>query len=103
MDRPTMTEVPSRVRLMSVRRTVAQDATDAYLAAWARLRDAVVALGGKAWLFHASGRPEAHLEFLESRRLAEIVRDNDVSAAIRALDESFGPGAVELWEDAPLP
>lgn len=103
MDRPTMPEISSSVRLMSVRRTVAEDAADGYYAAWARLRDAVVALGGKAWLFHASGRPEAHLEFLESRRLAEIVQDDDVSAAIQALDEAFGPGTVELWEDAPLP
>ena len=98
-----MIDVPSKVRLISVRRSVARNRVDAYHAGWVRLRDAVISLGGKAWLFHAAGHPEAYLEFLESRRLAEIVRDDDVSAAIQALDGEFGPGAVELWEDAPLP
>ena len=101
MDRPTMPEISSSVRLMSVRRTVAEDAADGYYAAW---------LGCVTRSSRSAGRPgssrvgtaEAHLEFLESRRLAEIVEDDDVSAAIQALDEAFGPGTVELWEDAPL-
>lgn len=90
------------VRLVSIRRTVSPDRLTAYHTAWTRLRDAVIEEGGKAWLFHASDRPEMHLEFLESRRLSEIAERDDVASAIQALDRDFGPGVIERWEDAPL-
>lgn len=94
---------PAGVRLISIRRTVVAEHADDYRTAWARLRDAIVEAGGKAWLFHAAGHAEDHLEFLESRELGRILANEAISTMLQQLENEFGPGTVELWNDAPLP
>jgi hypothetical protein len=88
-------------RLLSTRRIIPLDRLDEYLAAWARLREAFVAAGGRAWLFRAGARQDHFIEFLEFGGREDILERDNIVEAREVLDEEFGEGQVEEWEEAP--
>lgn len=88
-------------RLLSTRRLVPLYELDEYLAGWNRLRAVFTAAGGHAWLFRASHRQDQFLEFLEYGAEPTILERAEIAAARDALDEAFGAGVLEGWEEAP--
>jgi hypothetical protein len=88
-------------RLLSTRRQVPLYELDEYLAGWNRLRAVFTAAGGHAWLFRAAHRHDQFLEFLEYRADPTILEQAEIAAAREALDEAFGVGQLEGWEEAP--
>lgn len=92
-----------RRALRSTRRQVPHERLGDYAAVWARFRDAVTGAGGHAWLFRSADRPDEYIEFIESRDLGRILALPAVAGALAALDEGFGAGIQESWEEAILP
>ncbi|HEX7050914.1 MAG TPA: hypothetical protein VF188_11970 [Longimicrobiales bacterium] len=90
-------------RLITTRRRVPLDRIDEYLERWARLRRAAEDGGGHGWLFRAAGREDQHVEFLESSDVGRLLEREAVAAALQALDDAFGEGQTEEWEEAPTP
>lgn len=90
-------------RLLSTRRLIPLTQLDEYLDAWATLRSAFTAAGGHAWLFRAANRHDQFIEFLEFGSRPEILEREDVIEAREALDDEFGEGQLEEWEEAPKP
>jgi hypothetical protein len=88
-------------RLLSTRRHVPLDRLDGYSAAWLALRDAVVAAGGRAWLFRGAGHDDRFMEFVEWDAAAgEPLDAPEVRSAIARLG-TFAPTAdTAEWEEA---
>lgn len=88
-------------RLLSTRRQVPLDRLDGYSAAWLATRDAVVAAGGRAWLFRGVGHDDRFMEFVEWDAAAgEPLDDEEVRTAVARL-ETFAPAAdMGEWEEA---
>jgi hypothetical protein len=88
-------------RLLCTRRQVALDTADEYLIAWLTLRNAVVAAGGRAWIFRGSGHEDQFLEFIEwADNTAEPLEEDRVVWALSQL-AAFGTAACsDEWEEA---
>ncbi len=89
--------------MLRVTRRVSASDSDAYATAWVRLRDAVLAAGGRAWRFHKPQNPLHHLEFIEWKQSAhepDVPDRPEVSAACAALDAHFPPASLETWEES---
>lgn len=91
-------------RLLATRRTIPLDRIDEYASGWRRIRDAVVAAGGRAWLFRGAGHEDHFLEFIEwsdgASSEPSLVERSEIAAARTAIDEQLGGGHVDEWEEA---
>jgi hypothetical protein len=85
-------------RLLITRRTVALDRTEEYLALWALVATAVVAAGGRTWLFRGSARQDQAMEFVEDQGDG-VLEDGAVLSARRSLRESFPSVIEEEWSE----
>lgn len=90
---------PVTRRLVSVRRTVAEDRRQDYDRLWADVRRAAEERGAHAWRFAASGG-DAFMEFLEAAEPGRLVGP-ELEAAREALERIIGGGSTEVWEEAP--
>ncbi|MGH7505874.1 MAG: hypothetical protein ACRELX_09495 [Longimicrobiales bacterium] len=91
-------------RLQATRRLIPLDRFDDYLAGWERLRAAATDAGGRAWMFRGSAHQDHFIEFLEWEDAAPALPERALVAdASRALDESFGAGHTDEWEEVPTP
>ncbi len=87
-------------RLLATRRVVPLDRSEEYDEHWVRVRDAVEAAGGRAWRFRAARRQDQYMEFIEARELDAILERAPVVTARGDLDDAFGRGKSEEWEEA---
>jgi hypothetical protein len=88
-------------RLLCTRRQVALDTTDEYLIAWLALRNAVVAAGGRAWIFRGAGHEDQFMEFIEwdDGALAPLETE-DVGSALAQLTAFGTATSNDEWEEA---
>jgi hypothetical protein len=90
-------------RILSTRRLIPLDRLDDYLLDWERVRAAVESAGGRAWLFRGARHQDQFIEFVE---WGEEVGDTplperaDVAPARLQLDEAYGRGHADDWEEA---
>jgi hypothetical protein len=85
---------------MCTRRRVPLDIADDYLLSFARVRTAVEAEGGRAWIFRRAGHEDTFLEFIEWDDLkAEPLMDDGVNAARMTLDAHAAPIGSDEWEE----
>lgn len=91
-----------RPLLLTTRRTIPLDRLDDYLVGWQRIRTAVEAAGGRAWLYRGTTRQDHFIEFVEwDDASAPALPDRDDIASARLdLDQTFGPGIAETWEES---
>jgi hypothetical protein len=92
------------MHLLVTRRIVPLDRHDEYLAAWADVRAAVTDSGGQAWIFRGSQHQDQFLEFVEwhdsqGENLPDV---ESVAAARQQMDDSFGHGHSDEWEEPPV-
>jgi hypothetical protein len=88
-------------RLLCTRRQVALDTADEYLIAWLTLRNAVVAVGGRAWIFRGSGHEDHFMEFIEwDDSTAEPLEEERVVRAMSGLGAFGSAASSEEWEEA---
>lgn len=87
--------------LLITRRTIPLDRLDDYLAEWQRVRAAAEAAGGRAWLFRGTGRQDHFIEFLEwdEASVPPLPDHEDVANARLELDQTFGTGVADKWEE----
>jgi hypothetical protein len=100
---PTRREADPLRRLLATRRVIPLDRIDEYSMAWRRIRDAVVAAGGRAWLFRGAGHDDHFLEFIEwsdGDSGPSFVEHGEVAAARTAIEEQLGGGHADEWEEA---
>lgn len=93
-------------RLLSTRRLLPLDRLDEYLRGWSVLLAAVEAAGGRAWMFRGAAHQDHFIEFLEWRDDDggdPLPERADVLDARRNLDDGFGAGHADEWEEAPEP
>jgi hypothetical protein len=90
-------------RLLSTRRLIPLDRLDEYLADWNALRAAAEAAGGRAWMFRGAGHQDHFIEFLEWREDGgePLPERAQVLTARSNLDDGFGAGNVDEWEEVP--
>lgn len=87
--------------LATTRRHVPLDRVDEYLAAWAAVRDAIVAAGGRAWIFHGAEHEDQFLEFIEwSGGVKNPLAGDGVADALLELNAFATPMHAEEWEEA---
>lgn len=90
--------------LVSTRRWVNRRRSDAYAAAWERVRAAVETRGAHAWRFASTDRAGLQLEFLEFAAGDDPRRFRAVRDALAALDAAHphlasSGAAVEEWTE----
>lgn len=88
--------------LLTTRRTIPLDRLDDYLGDWRRIRAAVEAAGGRAWLYRGTSRQDHFIEFVEWDEAATpaLPDRDDVASARLDLDQTFGPGIADSWEES---
>ena len=87
--------------VLATRRIVPLDRVDEYTAGWRTVQSAVKSAGGNAWLFRSEGHDDHFMEFLEWRDEIGTLLDRDEVVRTReALDDEFGEGRAEAWEEA---
>jgi hypothetical protein len=88
-------------RLRTVRRQVPLDRGDDYLLAWEAARHAVVAAGGRAWIFGGVDHEDQFLEFVEwnDDTHPSLVIEADVAAALGQLDAFGAPMVTDDWQE----
>jgi hypothetical protein len=91
------------MHLLVTRRLIPLDRHDEYLAAWASVREAVTDSGGRAWIFRGSEHQDQFLEFVEWRddREPQLPDVERVAEARQSMDDSFGAGHSDEWEEPP--
>lgn len=89
-------------RLLTTRRTIPLDQVDDYLGGWQGVRAAAEAAGGRAWLYRGTSRQDHFIEFVEwDESAAPALPDReDVASARLDLDQTFGAGADDQWEES---
>lgn len=89
-------------QLLTSRRTIPLDRVDDYLLGWQKVRTAAEAAGAHAWLYRGTRRQDHFIEFLEWDDETEpaLPEHNDVASARTELDDTFGPGIVDNWEES---
>ena len=89
-------------RLLCTRRHIPLDRLEDYLSGWQRVRSAAEEVGARAWLFRRAGHQDQFMEFIEWTDEAVLVPDEkNVAEARLHLDQTFGAGHVDDWEEAP--
>jgi hypothetical protein len=89
------------LRLLSTRRQVPLDVADDYLLAWQYVQHAVIAAGGRAWIFRGTGHEDRFMEFIEWNDEGDSPLDSDVVADGMAQLDSFGSASSsDQWEEA---
>jgi hypothetical protein len=93
-----------RRHLLVTRRRIPLDRQDEYLAGWRDVRVAVLSNGGRAWIFRGADRQDQFMEFIEWSAVAgsePLLECAEVASARETVDNSFGSGLVDEWEEAP--
>jgi hypothetical protein len=88
------------LRLLCTRRHVPLDVADDYLMAWQSMRNAVIAAGGRAWIFRGAGHEDRFMEFIEWNDDSDSPLDDDIVADGMAQLGSFGyASSSDEWEE----
>jgi hypothetical protein len=92
-------------RLIATRRVIPLDRLEEYVAGWHRLRSAAEAAGARAWLFRGTDHQDHIIEFIEWSDDGALPPPevDGVAAARLDLDQSFGAGHADEWEELPAP
>lgn len=88
-------------RLLATRRLIPLDRLEDYLAGWETLRDAAERAGARAWMFRGTDHQDHFIEFLEWQDEGgpALPERAEIATARRGLDETFGAGHVDEWEE----
>jgi hypothetical protein len=86
-------------RLVSLRRTVPEEAGARYDALWLELAAEVRAGGAHAWRFASSSLPSLRLEFLEFADGADPRDRPEIGGLLRRLEREVAPASAEEWDD----
>lgn len=91
-------------RLLLVTERAAGPHRPEYDASWARLRDAVVAAGGRAWRFRDPAQGSRLLEFVEWKQQPDepgLLEHADVRSGLERLEKLAPAERSHTWEELP--